>query len=104
MPAAGLSLSLPDELLGHSTPRLDITQLGAALRFSGVRLVPRICYLDGERMKMSGQFVRARWRYEQLDDASHWIPLDAPDRLNQLLIEWLTGSETKMSFRRCRRN
>ena len=25
--------------------------------------------------------------YEQIDDASHWIPLDAPDRLNQLLIE-----------------
>jgi len=47
-------------------------------------------YIDGERMKISGQFVRARWRYEQLDDASHWIPLDAPDRLNQLLIEWLS--------------
>ena len=46
-------------------------------------------YLDGERMKMSGQFVKARWRYEQIDDASHWIPLDAPDRLNRLLIEWL---------------
>jgi pimeloyl-ACP methyl ester carboxylesterase len=29
------------------------------------------------------------WRYEQIDDASHWIPLDAPDRLNRLLIEWL---------------
>ena len=46
-------------------------------------------YLDGERMKMSGQFVKTRWRYEQIDDASHWIPLDAPDRLNQFLIEWL---------------
>jgi pimeloyl-ACP methyl ester carboxylesterase len=46
-------------------------------------------YLDGERMKMSGQFVKARWRYEQVDCASHWIPLDAPDRLNQFLIEWL---------------
>jgi len=46
-------------------------------------------YLDGERMKMSGQFVKARRCYEQIDDASHWIPLDAPDRLNQLLIEWL---------------
>jgi pimeloyl-ACP methyl ester carboxylesterase len=46
-------------------------------------------YLDGERMKMSGQFVRGPWRYEQIDNASHWIPLDAPDRLNQLLIEWL---------------
>ena len=46
-------------------------------------------YLDGERMKMSGQFVKARWRFEQIDGASHWIPLDAPDRLNQFLIEWL---------------
>ena len=40
-------------------------------------------------MKMSGRFVKGLWRYDQIDDASHWIPLDAPDRLNQLLIEWL---------------
>jgi pimeloyl-ACP methyl ester carboxylesterase len=40
-------------------------------------------------MKMSGQFVKAQWRYEQIADGSHWIPLDAPDRLNKLLIEWL---------------
>jgi pimeloyl-ACP methyl ester carboxylesterase len=46
-------------------------------------------YLDGERMKMSGRFVKGPWRYEQIEGASHWIPLDAPDRLNQLLIEWL---------------
>lgn len=46
-------------------------------------------YLDGERMKMSGRFVKGPWRYEQIDGASHWIPLDASDRLNQLLIEWL---------------
>jgi pimeloyl-ACP methyl ester carboxylesterase len=46
-------------------------------------------YLDGERMKISGRFVKGPWRYEQIDDASHWIPLDAPERLNQLLLEWL---------------
>jgi pimeloyl-ACP methyl ester carboxylesterase len=46
-------------------------------------------YLDGERMKMSERFVMGPWRYEQIEGASHWIPLDAPDRLNQLLIEWL---------------
>jgi pimeloyl-ACP methyl ester carboxylesterase len=46
-------------------------------------------YLDGERMKMSDRFVKGPWRYEQIDGASHWIPLDASDRLNQLLIEWL---------------
>src|ERR1700675_392309 len=46
-------------------------------------------YMDGERMKMSGRFVKAPWRYVQIDGASHWIPLDASDRVNQLLIEWL---------------
>ena len=38
---------------------------------------------------MSGRFVKGSWRYEQIDGASHWIPLDSPDRLNHLLIEWL---------------
>ena len=47
-------------------------------------------YLDGERMKMSGRFVNGAWRYEQIEGASHHIPLDAPDRLNHLLVEWLT--------------
>jgi pimeloyl-ACP methyl ester carboxylesterase len=46
-------------------------------------------YLDGERMKMSSRFVNGPWRYEQIEGASHWIPLDAPNRLNQLLIEWM---------------
>jgi pimeloyl-ACP methyl ester carboxylesterase len=46
-------------------------------------------YLDGERMKMSSRFVKGPWRYEQIEGASHWIPLDAPNRLNQLLIEWM---------------
>jgi pimeloyl-ACP methyl ester carboxylesterase len=46
-------------------------------------------YLDGERVQKSGAYVEGTWRYEQIDGASHWIPLDAPDRLNELLLEWL---------------
>jgi hypothetical protein len=46
-------------------------------------------FLDGERVKMSSRFVKGPWRYEQIDSASHRILLDASDRLNQLLIEWL---------------
>ena len=46
-------------------------------------------YLDGERMQQSGQFVAGEWRYEQIDGVSHWVPTDAPDRLNALLLEWL---------------
>jgi pimeloyl-ACP methyl ester carboxylesterase len=45
-------------------------------------------YLDGERMEKSGACVEAPWRYEVIEGASHWIPLDAPDRLNELLLDW----------------
>ena len=46
-------------------------------------------YLEGRRMQESGGYVAAPWRYEQISDASHWIPLDAPERLNALLLDWL---------------
>jgi pimeloyl-ACP methyl ester carboxylesterase len=46
-------------------------------------------YLDGQRMLQSGAHVEGPWRYEQIAAASHWIPLDAPERLNALLLEWL---------------
>jgi pimeloyl-ACP methyl ester carboxylesterase len=47
-------------------------------------------YLDGVRMRASGDFVQAPWRYEEIPGATHWIPLDAPERLNELLLDWLT--------------
>jgi pimeloyl-ACP methyl ester carboxylesterase len=46
-------------------------------------------YLDGERMRRSGEFVDGPWRYEEVAGASHWVPLDAPDRVNELLADWL---------------
>jgi pimeloyl-ACP methyl ester carboxylesterase len=46
-------------------------------------------YLDGERMRRSGELVAGPWRYEEIEGASHWIPLDAPARLNELLLDWL---------------
>lgn len=48
-------------------------------------------YLDGARMRASASFVAAEWRYEQLADASHWIPLDQPHQLNELLLDWLSA-------------
>lgn len=45
--------------------------------------------LTEEQMTDSQTYVEGEWRYERLDDASHWIPVDAPDRLNSLLLEWL---------------
>ena len=47
-------------------------------------------YLDGERMKASAGFVQGTWRYEEIPGASHWVPLDAPERLTDLLLDWLS--------------
>jgi pimeloyl-ACP methyl ester carboxylesterase len=46
-------------------------------------------YLDGERFRNSAALVQGPWRYEEIPDVSHWVPLDAPDRLNELLSDWL---------------
>jgi pimeloyl-ACP methyl ester carboxylesterase len=48
-------------------------------------------YLDGDRMANSGAFVAGPWRHEVVPDVSHWIPLDAPALLNDLLLDWLTA-------------
>jgi pimeloyl-ACP methyl ester carboxylesterase len=34
-------------------------------------------------------YVTGPYRYERIEGASHWIPLDQPERLNQLLLEFL---------------
>lgn len=46
-------------------------------------------YLLEEPMRGSGEHVKAAWRYERIDGASHWLPLDAPERVNELLVDWL---------------
>ena len=46
-------------------------------------------YLLEHRMIRSGEYVAGPWRYERIEDASHWLQLDAPERINALLLEWL---------------
>lgn len=46
-------------------------------------------YLGEHRMIRSADFVDAPWRYERIEGASHWIPLDVPARVNQLLLDFL---------------
>jgi pimeloyl-ACP methyl ester carboxylesterase len=46
-------------------------------------------YLTEERMRRSGDRVDAPFRYERIEGVSHWIPLDAPERLNALLTDYL---------------
>jgi pimeloyl-ACP methyl ester carboxylesterase len=46
-------------------------------------------YLTEDRMLRSGEHVGGPWRYERIEGASHWMQLDAPDRVTQLLLEFL---------------
>ena len=46
-------------------------------------------YLLEEGMLRSGEHVTGPWRYERVEGASHWLQLDAPERVNELLLEFL---------------
>ena len=42
------------------------------------------------QMLVSSRFVPTDlWRYERIEVAGHWIPRDAPERLNELLLQFL---------------
>lgn len=46
-------------------------------------------YLTEAAMVRSASAVSGVWRYERIEDAGHWIQLDATDRLNALLLDFL---------------
>lgn len=48
-------------------------------------------YLTESAMTRSASCVTGGWRYERFEGASHWVPLDEPDRLNSLLLDFLAG-------------
>ena len=41
------------------------------------------------QMTDSAENVAGPWRYERLDGPGHWLQLDAPDRVNALLLDFL---------------
>lgn len=52
---------------------------------------PGDIYLPEERMIASSASVKNRWRYERIEDATHWIPIDQPGQVNRLLMDFLPG-------------
>ena len=50
-------------------------------------------HLIEESMLRSAELVAGPWRYERIEGASHWIPVDAPERLNELLLEFFAGKD-----------
>ena len=47
-------------------------------------------FLLEEQMVRSQELVLGTWRYERIEGASHWMQLDAPDRVNELLLGFLS--------------
>lgn len=43
------------------------------------------------QMRDSGEYVTGPWRYERIEGPGHWIPIEAPERLNELLLDFLPG-------------
>lgn len=45
--------------------------------------------LTERQMTESKAFVAGEWRYERLDGPGHWMQVEAPDRVNGLLLDFL---------------
>jgi pimeloyl-ACP methyl ester carboxylesterase len=75
--------NLPPEALvteGIAVPPVEAPTLG--IWSSGDR------HLTEAQMKGSGEQVRGGWRYERFDGIGHWIPLQEPEALTQLLVDF----------------
>lgn len=44
--------------------------------------------LSEESMTGSEKHLSGPWRYERFDDAGHWIPIEQPEKLNHLLLDF----------------
>lgn len=50
-------------------------------------------YLAEDQMVNSAKYMDAPWRYTRLEGLGHWLPLEAPDAVADIAIEWWTGSQ-----------
>src|SRR5262249_56087522 len=46
-------------------------------------------YLTETQMILSYQSVSGPWSYERLEGVSHWMQLDQPQRVNELILQFL---------------
>jgi pimeloyl-ACP methyl ester carboxylesterase len=56
-------------------------------------------YLTEEPMLRTPEHVTGPWRYERIENASHWIQLDASQRVNELLLEFLDSGASALRIR-----
>jgi pimeloyl-ACP methyl ester carboxylesterase len=46
-------------------------------------------FLLEDGMKRSVEMVKAPFRYEKVTGVGHWLPVDGPEKLNPLLLDFL---------------
>jgi pimeloyl-ACP methyl ester carboxylesterase len=75
----------PQSLPGTDEPRLPPVQVETLGLFGADDP-----YLSERAMIASEAYVApGRWRYERLDGAGHWLQLEQPERVNELLLDFL---------------
>jgi pimeloyl-ACP methyl ester carboxylesterase len=79
----------------RSTPRMDGRRFGAALRrplaVPALQLQGgRDGFLRPEQVDLDAVALVPDLRYELLPDAGHFLPEEAPDRVNGILLDWLS--------------
>ncbi|MEL0168985.1 MAG: alpha/beta fold hydrolase [Pseudomonadaceae bacterium] len=47
-------------------------------------------YLTETQMVNSQRYVNSTWQYQRIDQCGHWIPLEQPDRLANLALDWFS--------------
>jgi pimeloyl-ACP methyl ester carboxylesterase len=71
------------------------TLLGPGLEFPPVQSSTMGVWSSGDmalteaQMRDSGKQVSGDWRYERLEGPGHWMQLEAPNRVNELLLDFL---------------
>jgi pimeloyl-ACP methyl ester carboxylesterase len=45
-------------------------------------------FLAEDQMRRSERQMAATWRYERIEGAGHWLPLELPDRIAELALQW----------------
>jgi pimeloyl-ACP methyl ester carboxylesterase len=46
-------------------------------------------FLTETQMTGSARFVTGPWRYERIEGVGHWVPVEDPERLSELLVDFL---------------
>lgn len=87
---------------GRATAALNYYRANLALLVSGGNRKARVptmgvwsdrdAALTRAQMENSAAYMGAPWRFEVIENTSHWLQLEAPDRINALLLDYLEGN------------